>query len=140
MPYVDREARHAMDHGRPPMTAGELNYAITLELIDFTFKERPFHEVGEAVVTFVNRTSKLMKDYWEAPWHQKRNYQLANDVLGASIGAAFEYTRRAHGKAEEDTINLASTLLADVTSEFYDEIVEPYEKTKIAENGDVYPA
>jgi len=85
MPYITQERRDALTKTLTPLpdtpkNAGELNYAITLLLIQY--------------------------------WKDGGRYQHINDILGACEGAKLEFYRR---------------------------IAAPYEATKIAENGDVYP-
>lgn len=76
MPYVKQERRDAMAHTlepKPdtPKNAGELNYAITMLLIQ----------------------------YWRQPG--AANYQRINDISGACTEALAEFRRRIVGKYED---------------------------------------
>lgn len=94
------------------MFVGELNYCITLRLIE---------NDDEGV-------EKLMYEYWE---RGPKNYQTVNDIVGAYCCACLEYERR--------TGKVTSSATCDLLGWFYDKIVAPYEDDKIKENGDVYP-
>lgn len=72
---------------------------------------RPDLEAGGPIQTAGNLNfliTNLLRRYWI---NSPQNYQAINDIIGAVEGAKAEFTRR---------------------------IVNPYEDTKIKENGDVY--
>lgn len=79
MPYIKQERRDAMANtleATPdcPHNAGELNYAITV----------------------------LLLQYWRQPG--PANYQRINDIVGACGGALHEFQRRIVGKYEDQKI------------------------------------
>jgi hypothetical protein len=79
MPYIKQERRDAMAHTLEPKpdtphNAGELNYAITL----------------------------LLLQYWRQPG--PANYQRINDMSGATREAWAEFRRRVVGKYEDQKI------------------------------------
>lgn len=120
MPYIVPIIRSDVRDGTLwPRNAGELNYLLTTLIID----ERLTHEtIQEAVDRFL--------------WAQETvNYQAYNDVMGAVIGAGQEAHRRGVGNGWGIHHTLVGWL-----EDWYDAVVGPYEDTKIAENGDVYPS
>ena len=82
MPYIPENRRNEIQHGRPPFSEGELNYAFTA----------------------------LITDYLQC---YGLNYANLNLCIGALECAKLELYRR---------------------------MAAPYEDTKCAESGDVYPA
>lgn len=67
MPYIKQDDRQQMSHKRPPLDAGELNYAIT----------------------------KLCKQFLQdGNGHYSFNYQKLNDVIGALEGCKLELYAR----------------------------------------------
>ena len=60
------------------------------------------------------------------------SYSRINDVLGAMVGAQFEYIRRMKSTEFEHSFEMAMT-------DFYLAFAVPYERRKIEENGDIYP-
>lgn len=80
MPYIKQERRDELNtHGQfapgdQPLTAGELNYAITVLLLQY------WRQSGPA------------------------NYQRINDIIGACEGAKVEFQRRIVGDYEDRKI------------------------------------
>jgi hypothetical protein len=114
MPYIKSLSRYLLSTGLGPITAGELNYVITLALIQKA--DRPHFE--RLIDNYISTLARPL------------NYQRINDVLGAILGAVAEYRRRT-GKMPPD-------FLTEVFEEFYARVAAPYEDQKIIENGDVY--
>lgn len=99
--------------------AGEMNYEITLLLLDekITFAE------------FVTRFQALIDAYMEG---HELDYQTQNDITGAIFNALFEYaSRKGQGSPREGDV-------MRIFKDHYRTIVRPYEDIKIAQNGDVY--
>ena len=118
-PYIDQESRNQIRHGRPPLTAGELNYVIT----------KIFLTGGDNIEGKIYRAAI---GFWTCSGHQQ-NYQLINDIIGAMECAKMEYKRRANNPSDEIIFAVDAA-----KNNFYDMIVTPYEKTKIQANGDIY--
>lgn len=81
MPYIKKKQRNGFTGGGPALDAGELNYLLTLTVIEY------------------------VQDHG-------LSYKTLNDVSGALTECLAEFRRR---------------------------VIAPYEDSKIAENGDVYP-
>lgn len=75
MPYIDQDARHHLDYGANPVTAGELNYVITRTVEDY-----------------IERKGGL-------------NYGNLNEVLGVLTAAQLELYRRLAAPYEDQKIN-----------------------------------
>ena len=120
MPYITRERRLAIDTpGTVPQDAGELNYMLTKAML----RERATH------VELRVELRLIAEIYIKAA---PLRYARINDVLGAFFGAALEYERRT------GDVDGAKSMLR-IAKDFYTDIGVPYEKTKIMENGDLYP-
>ena len=128
MPYIKSTARQRLAcKGHGAMDAGELNYLITRELIQYTSSEKSSSALAileENVKTIINR-------YCENIGFK---YQTANDVVGALVSAGLELLRRLGEDKNLDAVQVLQNILLC----FYDSIVAPYEDKKIQENGDVY--
>jgi hypothetical protein len=74
MPYIKQKRRDELKVSGQPQNAGELNYAITV----------------------------LLLEYWQSAL--PANYQTINDIVGACCGAAHEFERRIVGKYEDQKI------------------------------------
>lgn len=124
MPYIKREeyARAA----RLPISAGELNYAITFKIIDYL-------ETGSTVIQFYDEVTKICESYIN---RRGENYTVMNEVVGALACSAMEARRRCK---DIQAVNRITDMLADVCHHIYNELLVPYEDVKIKENGDVYP-
>ena len=124
MPYIKSTdyARAA----RLPITAGELNYAITLKIIEHL-------ETGKSLIGFYGQILKLCESYIN---RRGLTYTIGNEVLGVIACAGHEAMRRC---GDTQTVNWITAMLASVGNHIYDNILAPYEDGKIIENGDVYP-
>lgn len=124
MPYIKREeyARAA----RLPITAGELNYAITLNIIEHL-------ELHFSLAGFRAQVLKLCESYIN---RRGVNYTVMNEVLGVIACSALEAFRRC---GDTHAVERVTDMLADVGNHIYNDMLAPYEDGKIRENGDVYP-
>ena len=124
MPYIPKERRDAAYFH--PVNAGELNYAITMRLIEET--QFDFNRSWFSIQLW-----KLLNDYWN---NHGQNYQAINDCSGAMHEAVAEFERRIkNAKWVYNTRIIALTVMDD----FRKRTVEAYEDGKIQTNGDVYP-
>jgi len=127
MPYIK-----SVDYGRAtrtPITAGELNYAITLNIIDTLHPE-----TGSIAYTeFYGRVTKLCDAYIV---RRGLTYTIGNEVMGVLTCAGLEMIRRC---GETGAVWRLMDMLAKISSHIYYDILAPYEDGKIKENGDVYP-
>jgi hypothetical protein len=112
MPYIKKDAREELAWKRGATTVGELNYLITLALIN--------HDPVQYIKDIVH-------GYWI---HKGRSYQTVNDIIGALTSAGYEYERR--------TATYAHEPIGETLDWFYEDYAAPYEDEKIQENGDVY--
>lgn len=130
MPYVKDGARARLDRDGVPMNAGELNYAVTWHMLHTG-------DVRIAVQREVARFLEFRRKPSATAAPRENNYQDFNDVMGALDGARREYRRRVGVQTLGDQDRLDA--VEYVATEFYDNVVAPYEDIKINENGDVYP-
>lgn len=120
MPYVTQSDRHPLDEGlRTPNNAGELNYVIT------TFMLR---HLGDAAMLY----SGIRAHCTQFLSMKGTRYCYINDVIGVLTCAKLEFIRRTN-------IRRFDSLFDDLIKDLYADIAAPYEDSKIAENGDVYP-
>ena len=116
MPYIEQHKR-----GEPatmvPYSVGELNYLISIAMIDAT-DEDAFKQSVQNIVDRYRTVHPL-------------SYQTINDIMGATLCAAAEYNRRT-GKEKLPYI------LGEWARNFYYEVAVPYENTKRETNGDIY--
>lgn len=120
MPYITQERRNSIaEKSDDLLVAGELNYALTRLLLtkDLT------------PTSFVVRVNATILDYLR---NKNLNYQTINDIMGAIVGSLFEYKNRMGVQSPMEGP------LFQVLRDFYQEVAVPYEKIKIAQNGDVY--
>lgn len=122
MPYI-KDTFKADVAATGPTDTGELNYAVTLAMIDYAGRK----EIRALVNRYIENCTGAE--------HPLR-YWMINDVMGALGGAIFEFCRRCQ---DEKHVDFAIRVVRDVMWDFYDEVAVPYERTKIEENGDVYP-
>lgn len=139
MPYINKKLRKKA--ALEPETAGELNYAITIRLIEF------LEAVDEVeIAKYLEMLEKQV--FWLCTSYLDRHgmsYTHANEVIGVLECARREMERRCTADRIEDPFNhpnwavdQAGFALMYVTDDIY-EILAEYEDEKIAENGDVYP-
>lgn len=129
MPYVKPNLRPELRSGRrKPMEAGELNYLITMEIIELYDALKEADYVVD-VKPFKEKVRKLCDEYLD---NHHLKYQTANDCIGALSCALYEFKDRTGGHP-----TVERTLL-DLEATFYSEVIRPYEDKKILENQDVY--
>lgn len=124
MPYIKREeyARAA----RLPITSGELNYAITLKIIEHL-------TLGSSLLGFYGSVLKICISYLN---RRGLTYTIGNEIQGVLTCAGKEALRRCGSPL---AVNRVTEMLAGVGDHIYDNFLAPYEDDKIKENGDVYP-
>lgn len=127
MPYI-KSADYSRA-ARLPISSGELNFAITREIVAF-LGAYP----GGSLNGFRGRVSKLCNSYIN---RRGVNYTVMNEVIGVIACAGLEVMRRCGGTL---AVEVVTEMLADVGDTLYDDLLAPYEDGKIKENGDVYPA
>jgi hypothetical protein len=138
MPYITHAAKAKIDAERKPADCGELNYQISIYLLRMVEAREagrmvlmPYTEIHEDVMRFCR--AYLVANV--APVGRLR-YAHGNDIMGVLACARHELLRRITPRRAEVFGNLAKVLAA-VESEFYAEVLAPYETTKIQENGDL---
>lgn len=131
MPYIKQTDRIRIGMGSLPQNGGELNYKITLLLIQ-VFESGLSEE-------FEVDLRRLLDDYLKSG---EEKYQRYNDITGAVYNAWLEFGRRKAPEIfEQDDIEMCdelSSTIDRVVWTFYADNTAPYEDTKILENGDVY--
>ena len=131
MPYIKSE-----DYVRAvetPKVPGELNYAITVDIIARlrgTLSSQGFAtSVGRLVTAYLDRVGM--------------SYTNGNAVMGVLDCAARELRRRTAGLYNLNfrmvDISKIERQLKLERKRVYDHLLAPYEDKKITENGDVYP-
>jgi hypothetical protein len=118
MPYITKTARQIIDHGGPIATAGELNYAITKELL----RMYNAYTCEETRVFILDHIDSYLKQ-------RGLSYTVINDIVGALECSRREFRRRRM---------FNPVLLTDIADVFYTDVAVPCEKQKIQDNGDVY--
>ena len=135
MPYIKQDRRTAVDRyvsdlcGRGaiqsadmPQDCGELNYALTMACL--WHKKIKF---GELDLLLYNIVRNYLSD-------KELKYQRINDVIGATICAAYELERRL---PNPNAVAALVPTLINAGRVAYFEIGVSYELKKIAENGDI---
>jgi hypothetical protein len=131
MPYIKQERRDALNKwlslpresearikSPGPGDAGELNFCLTMLLID---QKPPKQEDFEAVMHAYIASQVPMR------------YARLNDIVGAAECAVLEADRRAPHQYLYQKL-----LLSNAARKFYSQVAAPYEDTKIRENGDIH--
>ena len=126
MPYIKSDEYVRAAHH--PATPGELNYAITLQIIYF------LQQRGDEVMLYAE-VWMICRDYLI---RKGLNYTFYNDVMGALECAEREMFRRTSHRYLHPA-RTACGMLNKVAGTVYDQMLAPYEDEKIKENGDVYP-
>jgi hypothetical protein len=119
MPYISNNARQELQT-RTPQNPGELNYV--------------FYTLIRTGVTQQHVYLAIAQRYWK-DYAVGKGYQAINDIMGALYCCHMEFHRRTTGYS--GILTYANVLL-DVAFKFYQEVVVPYEKKKIEENGDIF--
>lgn len=129
MPYIKKLRRTDLAGGEIPQNAGELNYAITKQMI------RLHNDPG--VINQSVAQEEMRQTILSASniYIQSRglSYQSINDVMGAITCAAMEFSRRTG-----EYPDWLADAMVDVATEIYVKVAVPYEDEKIKQNGDVY--
>lgn len=128
MPYIKPEDRKAIDAGRVPENAGELNYLLTMACIMARLDQGP--NSAAVIERLQSDLYAICQRFINAK--QTLRYAAVNDVLGALDGAQREAQRRAFPRWP-----MAQSLLRATATKFYDEVAAPYEDAKRIENGDI---
>ena len=128
MPYIKKEDRERLApgghwNGSAIKTAGELNYLITILVLQNSW--RTVDDLTDAIGTRIHSLFDTTE----------KKYQNHNDIIGAVVGALFEFRRRfrATHPRQEDLYRASNMAL----EKFYFDVTAPYEDLKIVENGDV---
>lgn len=117
MPYITQTARQQIADGGRVTTPGELNYVITMKLVD---------NVEPTLDLMRLSISREIDTYVQ---QHGLSYDTINGVIGALECARREFKRRKGFNLE---------FLSDIADGFYGTIAGPYEDKKIQLNGDVY--
>lgn len=120
MPYISQKAKRELATIRRPKGAGELNYTLTLLLLD-----------SPHPTIFRLKIDQIISEYIR---ENGLKYQSFNDLAGAFMLSGGEFYRRTGTLPEA-----MSEIMADCLWGFYKDVVGPYEDNKIKENGDLYP-
>jgi len=130
MPYIKQE-----DYDRAtdkPETPGELNFAITIRIIEY------LTVVEKSNVDLFNEVTILVNEYLD---RVGLSYTNGNAVMGVLSCAARELKRRMMDSPQaeaDELVKRATKKLETVADIIYAGTLAPYEDTKIEENGDVY--
>ena len=119
MPYIKQEIRSefALNFDRWAENPGELNYIITMALGMYGPDDNATIIISEFISHYINLKGK--------------SYQTFNDILGVLYAINMEIARR--GFSYKEFVEY----IANLSAEFYETIVAPYEDIKIKENGDL---
>jgi hypothetical protein len=122
VPYLTPERKAEIDSGFRPTTKGDLTYLITRALLGDP-EEATLEEALQAAV----------ERYFE---RRQVDFGLLFDIMGGLDCAGREYRRRRPALSADDVKMLSE--LEWFATDFYDNVIAPYEDTKIEQNGDVY--
>lgn len=120
MPYIDPAFRDALNTGKRPVNAGELNYNLTRII-----KSGMVH--AELVEALAQECFRYLGD--------EPRYGTYNDVIGAIVCCLHEYARRhpAEGDVQDDWADeVRGAILGRIFAR-----LDPYEDKKRLANGDV---
>jgi hypothetical protein len=134
MPYIPKDARGFVSK-LGASTPGELNYAITMQLIG------AWNQVPVKRLPLQKALTAITLGYWRKKKARGfGNYNAINEILGALAGAWMEFDRRICSSnspdAAFDKFAIAKAI-AKVQQDFYAKIAVPYEEKKCAMNGDL---
>lgn len=166
MPYVKEDRREEMLRGARPENAGDLNYAITLLIVDHLSSNPIAYQVLNDIVAAI----ELVKD--EFCRHVLKKYELVpgtpeqiafdmtqlmsslldqgaverlqrtpsaatpRELAAVFKACVYEYLKN-HRDKEQAAMDILGAL-SNVLDEFRRRVQHPYEDKKIEENGDVY--
>jgi hypothetical protein len=124
MPYIKEQSRRNMKAGIPPETPGDLNFMFCMMILGkLGQKSFPREQWMPTML-------EMMRQYVAI---RKGGYTVMQEAWGAAKLAALEVAVRTDSDYQfgRDALNEA----ADI---FWLEDIQPYEKLKIAENGDIF--
>jgi hypothetical protein len=124
MPYVDKLTKRELDAGAVASTVGELTYCVTMQGIRLGNNPLLYSAVMEEINAYL---LGKREDGYDA------NYALLCGVVGSLECARREFQRR----RPDDHLTFDEAV-EDALADFYDNVVAPYEDTKIEQNGDVF--
>lgn len=129
MPYIKSEDYERAS--KEPAVPGELNYAITMKAIAYIRGDIASSD-GFAIDATV-----LCEEYLQ---RVGLTYTNGNAVMGVLSCALRELTRRFMENPEVDPlIDRIGNEIRQIEDHVYNDLIAPYEDTKIEENGDVFP-
>lgn len=120
MPYLKKDRREELDAGTvAAANGGDLNYLLATTIL-----------TGKLIpkVVFTN----IFNAFWA---RSEQRYEVINTIGGAAMNCALEFQRRA--KLNPYRANMRA--MGEAYIEWYGAVAGPYENTKIAENGDIFP-
>lgn len=138
MPYIKNDRESLVRGERCPKEPGELNFLVTVMLLDVLKEQQP------DLKRFEERLLSLAMAY---AVDEPLKYQRINDIVGAFTGAWMEFIRRkTDGTYDTRAFSMDTAELYDAAGNsiglaleaFYKNVAGPYENKKIKENGDVY--
>lgn len=132
MPYLEEYDKFRIGRGGLLMSAGDLTYALTKALLD-SDPNNAYTSAWQAVSATVDRFIESLAEVGA-----KVRYADYATILGCLDSTWREYSRRMPWS--EGTKANRIWAVRDFAEHFYDNVVAPYEDTKIEENGDVYPS
>jgi len=125
MPYItEADKQRLTEEPEFARTAGELTYLVTYHILGLPVYD-PYLD------TAVDQEVEAYVEY------HKNNGGVNYAVLSSVIGA-LECARREFKRRRPDDHMLAYYVLTRAEDRFYDNVIAPYEDTKIEQNGDVF--
>jgi hypothetical protein len=121
VPYITAEARQKLATGQPATGPGELNYLVTMTVLEHVRRGGRQKDMVNALVTIIQQ--------YEA--YAGESYTTINAVVGVLHCARMELLRRTIVCGPE------AALLKELATEYYAKVAAPYEDGKLAANGDL---
>lgn len=118
MPYITKEDRATLAAGLSPQTVGQLNYSLTTMVVKGGYSEA---EYRQRLDLYIAQQGGV-------------NYTNINAVFGVVMCMLLELIRRKKAPLIPEYMKLK-----DAAMGLYEQVGGPYEDTKIAANGDVFP-
>ncbi len=133
MPYIDKVAQQRLSNAdQPPTTAGELNFLLTVEIINYV-RQHPDGLRYAQINTVVSVLEATKLITWTLPWESMQFSPEQVKFLQAVQG----HTTKAMAAGMHRLEVLGALECAKM--EFYRRVAAPYEREAMAKNGDVYP-
>lgn len=120
MPYLAKDRKQYIDGGGQVVTEGDLTYVLTRACLNAC-------DIGPFLENALNAECGA---YLE---NGRNNYATRCQIMGALECARREFRRR-----RPDSYLMINAAISEVQRRFYDEIIAPYEDSKIEFNGDVF--